>query len=132
MKSKPNFPALPPTWICTRAAKMRRVFDCTAVCPYDNVPGTKKGPAGQERKALSRLGNLFHYWFRNAKRLFHLLIALAFMILTLAGAFQTIVAWEDYRKFPAAGLLYLRLYGGFTVFLAILCLYSFAKARSVR
>ena len=81
---------------------------------------------------MSRLGNLFHYWFLNAKRLFHLLIALAFMVLTLAGAFQTLVAWEDYRRTPASSLVYLRLYGGFTVFLAILCLYSFTKARSVR
>jgi hypothetical protein len=92
----------------------------------------RRAHPGQERKDLSRLGNLFHYWFLNAKRLFHLLIALAFMVLTLAGAFQTLVAWEDYRRTPASSLVYLRLYGGFTVFLAILCLYSFTKARSVR
>jgi len=88
--------------------------------------------AGQERKALSRLGNLLHYWFLNAKRFFHLLIALAFMVLTLVGAALTFVEWEGYRKSPQAGLIHFTMFGGFTVFLAILCLYSFAKARSVR
>jgi hypothetical protein len=81
---------------------------------------------------LSRLGNLFHHFFLNAQRLFHLLIALAFMVLTLAAASQTFLAWEDYRKTPDAGLIYFELYGGLAVFLAILCLYSFVKARNVR
>ena len=111
---------------------MTPVFDCIAVCPYDNVLGIASAPTGQERKALSRLGRLFHYWFLNAKRLFHLLIALAFMVLTLAVASQTYIEWEDYRKTPAAGLLYFELYGGLALFLAILCLYSFVKARNVR
>ena len=81
---------------------------------------------------MSRLGSLFHHWFLNAKRLFHLMIALAFMFLTFAGAAQAYSAWEDYRKIPGEGLKYFSMFGGFTVFLAILCLYSFAKARSVR
>ena len=81
---------------------------------------------------MSRLGSLFHYWFLNAKRLFHLLIALAFMVLTLAVASQAYVAWDDYRKSPDAGLLYFDLYGGLAVMLAILCLYSFVRARNVR
>ena len=81
---------------------------------------------------MSRLGSLLHYWFLNAKRLFHLLIALAFMILTLAGASLTFTEWEGYRKTPEVGLIHFTMFGGFTVFLAILCLYSFAKARSVR
>ena len=75
---------------------------------------------------------MLHYWFVNAKRLFHLLIALAFMVLTLAVAYQTLLEWEDYRNTPGAGLLYFELYGGFAVFLAVLCLYSFVKARNVR
>ena len=65
-------------------------------------------------------------------RVFHLLIALAFMVLTLAGASLTYSEWEGYRKFPDQGLVHFTMFGGFTVFLAILCLYSFAKARSVR
>jgi len=81
---------------------------------------------------LSQLGNLLHFWFVNAKRLFHLLIALAFMVLTLAGASLTYSEWEGYRKLPEQGLIHFEMFGGFTVLLAILCLYSFAKARSVR
>ena len=88
--------------------------------------------AGQERKALSRLGNLLHYWFLNAQRLFHMVIGLAFMVLTLAGAALTLAEWEGYRKNPQAGLVHFTMFGGFTVFLAILCLYSFVKARNVR
>jgi len=81
---------------------------------------------------LSRLGSLFHYWILNAKRLFHLLIALAFMFFTLIGASVTYSEWEGYRNFPEQGLVHFAMFGGFTVLLAILCLYSFAKARSVR
>jgi hypothetical protein len=92
--------------------------------------GSARG--GQERKTLSRLGNLLHYWFLNAQRLFHMLIGLAFMLLTLVGAALTFVEWEGYRKSPQAGLVHFTMFGGFTVFLAILCLYSFVKARNVR
>ncbi|MGO8813411.1 MAG: hypothetical protein ACLQVG_01920 [Terriglobia bacterium] len=81
---------------------------------------------------MSRLGSLLHYWFVNAKRLFHLLIALSFMGLTFAVAYQALIEWQDYRKAPTEGLLYFDLYGGFSIFLAVLCLYSFVKARNVR
>jgi uncharacterized membrane protein len=84
------------------------------------------------RKALSRLGSLLHYFFLNAKRLFHMLVGLAFMILTLAGATLTFSEWQGYRKTPEAGLIHFTMFGGFTVLLAILCLYSFVKARNVR
>jgi uncharacterized BrkB/YihY/UPF0761 family membrane protein len=82
--------------------------------------------------ALSRIGSSLHYWFLNAKRLFHLLIALAFMLLTALVASQTLAEWLSYRKSPEEGLLYFDLYGGLTILLAILCLYSFVKARNVR
>ena len=81
---------------------------------------------------LSRLAQLVRSCFLNAKRLFHLLVALAFMALTLAGASLTYSEWEGYRSYPEGGLIHFSMFGGFTVFLAILCLYSFAKARNVR
>ena len=112
--------------------RSRGIFDCTAVYPYDNLPGIGRPRAGQERKALSRLGNLLHYWFLNAQRLFHMLIGLAFMVLTLIGTGLTFFEWENYRKSPEAGLVHFTMFGGFTVLLAILCLYSFLKARNVR
>ena len=112
--------------------RTRPVFDCTAVCPYDNVSGREEPAKGTERKALSRLGSLFHYWFLNAKRLFHMLIGLAFMVSTIAGASLTYSEWEGYRKTPEAGMVHFAMFGGFTIFLAILCLYSFVRARNVR
>ncbi|MGD0227043.1 MAG: hypothetical protein ABSF71_32350 [Terriglobia bacterium] len=81
---------------------------------------------------MSRLGSLLHYWFLNAKRLFHMLIALLFMALTLMSASLTYSEWEGYRNTPEEGLVHFTMFGGFTVFLAILCLYSFVRARNVR
>lgn len=54
------------------------------------------------------------------------------MGLTFAVAYQALIEWQDYRKAPTEGLLYFDLYGGFSIFLAVLCLYSFVKARNVR
>ena len=81
---------------------------------------------------MSRIGSLLNQWLLHAKRIFHLLIALAFMFLTLMGVSVTYAEWEVYRKAPQQGMIHLTMFGGFTVFLAILCLYSCAKARSVR
>ena len=64
--------------------------------------------------------------------MFHLLIALLFMGLTLMSGSLTYSEWEGYRKTPEQGAVYFAMFGGFTVFLAILCLYSFVKARNVR
>lgn len=80
---------------------------------------------------MSRLGNLFRYWFLSAQRLFHMLIGLAFMFLTVAGAAVTFSEWEFYQKAPDMGLVRFSMVGGFTILLAIFCLYSFAKARNV-
>jgi hypothetical protein len=81
---------------------------------------------------LSALGELLNRWILNFKRLFHLLIALAFLALTAMGASVTYSEWASYRKMPEQGIVHLTLFAGFTVFLSILCLYSFAKAKSVR
>ncbi len=81
---------------------------------------------------MSDLGSLLSRWFRQARRLFHMLVGLAFLILTLGGASVSIKLWGDYRSAPDQGLVSFELVAGFTVVLSILCLYSFAKARSVR
>jgi len=78
---------------------------------------------------LSRFSKLFEYWFLHLRRVFHLLIGLAFMVLTMMAATQT---YSAYYKIPEEGLTYFSLFGGFTILLAILCLYSFVKARNVR
>jgi len=81
---------------------------------------------------VSRLGSLFRQLFRNAQRLFHLMVGLTFLILAVAGATVAFAEWQNYLKSPSVGLVSFVLYASFTVFLVILCLYSFVKARNVR
>ena len=81
---------------------------------------------------MSRLGSLLRYLFLSARRLFHMMVGLAFMVATAAGAWLTLMEWEGYRKMPESGLVHFAMFGGFTILLAILCLYSFMKARNVR
>lgn len=81
---------------------------------------------------MSRLGNLLHNWYLHAQRVFHLLTAVIFMGLAAAGGMVTFNEWMDYRKRPQEGVAELAIYAGFTIFLVILCLYSFVKARNVR
>jgi uncharacterized membrane protein len=81
---------------------------------------------------LGKLGDLFRGWWRAAERLFHILVGLVFLILTLAGASVAIAEWQYYQKSPSAGLVRFSLLAGFTVLLFVFCLYSFLKARSVR
>jgi len=81
---------------------------------------------------LSNLGYLFSHSFRNAQRLFHMLVGLAFLVLAVAGASVSFWEWQYYLKSPSVGLVRFVLFASFTVLLIIFCLYSFAKARSVR
>jgi hypothetical protein len=83
-------------------------------------------------QGMSDLGGQFGRWFRNAQRMFHMLVGLVFLVLTLAGASVSVNLWDDYRSAPEQGLVSFELVSGFTVLLFILCLYTFAKARSVR
>ena len=70
--------------------------------------------------------------YRQAQRLFHMLVGLAFLGLALAGGSVTAGEWKVYRHSPAVGLARFSMLAGFTVFLIILGLYSVLKARSVR
>ena len=81
---------------------------------------------------LSKLGYVFTQVFRNVQRLFHLLVGVAFLVLAAAGATVSFSEWQTYLKSPSVGLVGFILYASFTVFLFILCLYSFAKARNIR
>lgn len=84
------------------------------------------------RRGLSGLGKLIGRWFRQAQRTFHLLVGLIFLFLSMAGAAVSVEEWRFYRQAPEAGLLRFALLSSFTVLLIVFCLYSFAKARSVR
>jgi hypothetical protein len=81
---------------------------------------------------LGRITELAAGWFRTARRLFHLLVGLAFLVLAGAGGIVTWQEWLDYRRAAAGAAIRFGVMAAFTVFLIILGLYSFAKARSVR
>ncbi len=61
-----------------------------------------------------------------------MLVALAFLVLSIAGAVVSFEEWKFYRQAPGVGLARFALLSSFTVLLIIFCLYSFVKARSVR
>jgi hypothetical protein len=61
-----------------------------------------------------------------------MLVGLAFLILAVAGASVSFSEWQYYLKAPSVGLVRFVLLASFTVLLIIFCLYSFAKARSIR
>ena len=81
---------------------------------------------------MSNLGYLFSHFFRNTQRLFHMLVGLAFLVLAAAGATVSFSEWRYYLRSPSVGLVHFVLYASFTVLLIVFCLYSFAKARSIR
>jgi len=81
---------------------------------------------------MSRLGGFFRQGVRQAQRLFHGLVGLAFLFLALAGVSVTFGEWQSYRQTPSVGIWRFSLIGAFTVVLVIFSLYSFLKARSVR
>ena len=76
----------------------------------------------------SFLGRLFC----RARQIFHLLIGLLFLFLTMAGISVSMKLWQDYQQVPGQGLWAFELVAGFTVLLLLFTLYSFARARSVR
>lgn len=85
-----------------------------------------------EGQDLSKLARSLVGIFGHAQRLFHLVVGLAFLFLALAGVAVSFSEWRYFTESPAGGSFRFYLVAGFTIFLVILCLYSFAKARSVR
>jgi sulfite exporter TauE/SafE len=81
---------------------------------------------------LSKLKYIILQFFRNAQRLFHMLVGLAFLVLAAAGVTVSFSEWQHYLQSPSEGVVRLILYASFTVVLIIFGLYSFAKARSIR
>jgi hypothetical protein len=70
--------------------------------------------------------------FCRARQLFHVMIGVVFLFLTLAGVSVSVKLWQDYQKIPSQGVWGFGMVASFTVLLLIFCLYSFVKARSVR
>ena len=61
-----------------------------------------------------------------------MLVGLVFLVLSVAGATVSFSEWQYYLKSPSEGMVRFVLVASFTVLLIIFCLYSFAKARSIR
>ncbi len=78
------------------------------------------------------LGRQISRGYRNLRRLFHMLVGLAFLICAVAGAAVSLAEWKLYVESPSVGLVRFDLLAGFTVLLVILGMYSFLKARSVK
>jgi len=77
-------------------------------------------------------GILIGRLFRRGKQLFHTLIGVAFLFLTVAGVSVSIELWKDYQNVPGKDPWALSMVASFTVLLLIFGLYSFLRARSVR
>ncbi|MGA8185117.1 MAG: hypothetical protein WB819_15920 [Terriglobia bacterium] len=70
--------------------------------------------------------------FCRARQVFHMLVAVLFLFLTMAGVSVSMKLWQDYQKLPSQGIWGFSMVASFTVLLLLFCLYSFVKARSVR
>jgi hypothetical protein len=81
---------------------------------------------------MSRLGKGLRYGWRQMRRLFHLLVGLAFLIFAAIGASLTFSEWQAYSQNPSNGMWRFGTIAGFSLLLVIFGLYSFLKARSVR
>jgi uncharacterized BrkB/YihY/UPF0761 family membrane protein len=80
----------------------------------------------------SNAGTMLGRLFRRTKQLFHLLIGITFLFLTVAGVSVSIELWKDYQDMPDKGPWAFSMVAGFTVLLLVFGLYSFLRARSVR
>ena len=83
-------------------------------------------------RPVNKWAELWKGGVRAAERLFHTLVGVVFLFLTLAGASVSFNEWQSYRRSPSIGLVRFGLLAGFTALLFVFCLYSFLKARSVR
>ena len=73
--------------------------------------------------------------FRRVQQLFHVMIGVVFLFLTLGMVTVSMKLWQEYQKTPGEGTLgfaMVILSIAFTFVLFIFCLYTFVKARSVR
>jgi len=78
------------------------------------------------------MSELLSRWFRLARRFLQMMIGLVFLCLAVAGALVSFSEWRIYQANQALGWTHFGAMLGFTIFLIILSLYSFLRARSVR
>ena len=74
----------------------------------------------------------FSLIWRQARQVFHVLVAVAFFFLAAAGATLSLEEWRAYAQAPSAGVWRFATISGFTMLLLVFGIYSLLKARSVR
>lgn len=94
------------------------------------APSSRRPPTS--RAYLTGLGALFRYGWRQARRLFHVLVGLTFLVFAGIGASLAYSEWQAYAHNPANGVWRFATIAGFSLLLVIFGLYSFLKARSVQ
>ena len=63
-------------------------------------------------QSLSTLSFLMARWYRQAQRVFHMLVGLVFLGLAVAGVTLTAAEWKFYRQAPSVGLTQFALLAG--------------------
>jgi len=84
------------------------------------------------RSGLRVVGEQLSYGWRQARRIFHVLVGIAFLFFAVAGASVSYSEWQAYSRQPASGIWRFAMLSSFTVLLLVFGVYSIAKARNVR
>lgn len=87
--------------------------------------------SGSNEKAGRLMAQIGRGW-RQARRLFHVLVGITFLFFAAAGVTLSLAEWRAYVEAPSNGLWRFGMMAGFTLLLLIFGLYSFVKARSVK
>jgi len=95
------------------------------------LPPKRRGRRPRQEN-IGRLVSGLRSGWRQTRRLFHLLVGLAFLVFAALGASLTFSEWQTYTRTPSNGIWRFATIAGFTLLLLIFGLYSFVKARSVR
>jgi len=86
----------------------------------------------ESRPRLPGVGERLSYSWRQARRVFHFLIAITFLLFAAAGATLSYSEWQVYSRQPANGIWRFATLSSFTVLLLIFGVHSIARARNVR
>jgi len=84
------------------------------------------------RSGLRIVGEHLSYGWRQTRRIFHVLIGIAFFFFAAAGATLSYSEWQAYVREPANGIWRFAVLASFTVLLVVFGVHSIAKARNVR
>lgn len=84
------------------------------------------------RPGLRVVGQHLSYGWRQARRIFHVLVGITFFFFAAAGATLSYSEWQAYSREPANGIWRFAMLSSFTLLLLVFGVHSIAKARSVR